>query len=71
MPGPASPRAVDGRRLRSERTRRYIIEAYLALLREGPGVQTAAQIAELCVTLCGPAADALNGATLRAYGRKG
>lgn len=32
---------------------------------------SAAQIAELCVTLCGPTADALNGATLRAYGRKG
>jgi AcrR family transcriptional regulator len=42
----ASPPAVDGRRLRSERTRQYIIEAYLALLRERPGVPTAAQIAE-------------------------
>jgi len=37
---------IDGRRLRSERTRQYIIEAYLVLLREGPGVPTAAQIAE-------------------------
>jgi AcrR family transcriptional regulator len=46
LPEPASPRVVDGRRLRSERTRRYIIEAYLALLRENPGVPTAAQIAE-------------------------
>lgn len=37
---------TDGRRLRSERTRQYIIEAYLALLREGRGMPTAAQIAE-------------------------
>jgi AcrR family transcriptional regulator len=37
---------IDGRRLRSERTRQYIIEAYLALLQENPGVPTAAQIAE-------------------------
>ncbi|WP_428660852.1 hypothetical protein [Reyranella sp.] len=37
---------IDGRRLRSERTRQYIIEAYLALLRESPAVPTAAQIAE-------------------------
>jgi AcrR family transcriptional regulator len=37
---------IDGRRLRSERTRRYIIEAYLAMLLEGPGLPTAAQIAE-------------------------
>jgi AcrR family transcriptional regulator len=37
---------IDGRRLRSERTRQYIIEAYLALLRESPRVPTAAQIAE-------------------------
>ena len=37
---------IDGRRLRSERTRQYIIEAYLALLREDPQVPTAAQIAE-------------------------
>jgi AcrR family transcriptional regulator len=37
---------IDGRRLRSERTRQYVIEAYLALLRESPGVPTAAQIAE-------------------------
>ncbi|MCW5737676.1 MAG: hypothetical protein KIS73_26370 [Enhydrobacter sp.] len=46
VPLPASSRAVDGRRLRSERTRRYIIEAYLSLLRESPGIPTAAQIAE-------------------------
>jgi len=37
---------IDGRRLRSERTRQYIIEAYLAVLRESPRVPTAAQIAE-------------------------
>jgi AcrR family transcriptional regulator len=37
---------IDGRRLRSERTRQYIIEAYLAVLRENPIVPTAAQIAE-------------------------
>lgn len=37
---------VDGRRLRSERTRQLIIEAYMALVREGSGVPTAAQIAE-------------------------
>lgn len=46
MSEPSVFRAVDGRRLRSERTRRYIIEAYLSLLREGPGVPTAAQIAD-------------------------
>ena len=37
---------VDGRRLRSERTRRLIVEAYLALLRENAQMPTAAQIAE-------------------------
>ena len=37
---------VDGRRLRSERTRHLIIEAYLDLLRCGPGMPTAGQIAE-------------------------
>lgn len=42
---PASGQA-DGRRLRSERTRQAIIEAYLALLRRSPGMPTAAQIAE-------------------------
>ncbi|MGZ5869930.1 MAG: TetR/AcrR family transcriptional regulator [Croceibacterium sp.] len=42
------PARVDGRRLRSERTKQLIIEAYLALLRENPVVAmpTAAQIAE-------------------------
>lgn len=43
---PARAVEIDGRRLRSERTRRYIIEAYLAMLREGRGLPTAAQIAE-------------------------
>lgn len=39
---------IDGRRLRSERTKQLIIEAYLSLLREHPVVPmpTAAQIAE-------------------------
>jgi AcrR family transcriptional regulator len=37
---------VDGRRLRSERTRQLIIEAYMALVRESSAVPTAAQIAE-------------------------
>ncbi len=36
---------MDGRRLRSERTKQLIIEAYLALLRESPDVPTGAQIA--------------------------
>jgi AcrR family transcriptional regulator len=38
--------AVDGRRLRSERTRQLIIEAYLSLLRDSSQVPTSAQIAE-------------------------
>ncbi len=37
---------VDGRRLRSERTRLAIIEAYLELLRRDPRMPTTAQIAE-------------------------
>jgi AcrR family transcriptional regulator len=37
---------IDGRRLRSERTRRLIIEAYIALVRETGHMPTAAQIAE-------------------------
>lgn len=51
-PGPpvaaSRPARIDGRRLRSERTKQLIIEAYLALVRENPVVQmpTAAQIAE-------------------------
>jgi AcrR family transcriptional regulator len=38
-------RPVDGRRLRSARTRQLIIEAYLALLRDNPQIPTAAAIA--------------------------
>jgi len=43
-----TPARIDGRRLRSERTKQLIIEAYLALLRENPVVAmpTAAQIAD-------------------------
>jgi AcrR family transcriptional regulator len=37
---------TDGRRLRSERTRRLIIEAYMALVRESSQMPTAVQIAE-------------------------
>jgi AcrR family transcriptional regulator len=44
FPSPSS--RVDGRRLRSARTKQAIIEAYLALLRESPQIPTAAQIAE-------------------------
>ena len=40
----AKPR-VDGRRLRSERTRQNILEAYLELLRLNPLIPTSAQIA--------------------------
>ena len=42
------PARIDGRRLRSERTKQLIIEAYLALLRENPStpMPTAARIAE-------------------------
>src|SRR4029450_2446223 len=44
-PPPRPPR-VDGRRLRSERTKQLIIEAYLALAQENsPQVPTAAEIA--------------------------
>jgi AcrR family transcriptional regulator len=42
----ASASVLDGRRLRSERTRQHIIEAYLALLRDNPRPPTASQIAE-------------------------
>jgi AcrR family transcriptional regulator len=37
---------IDGRRLRSERTRRLIVEAYMALVRETGQMPTALQIAE-------------------------
>jgi AcrR family transcriptional regulator len=40
----AKPR-IDGRRLRSERTRQGIIEGYLELLRRNPQIPTSAQIA--------------------------
>ena len=42
------PARIDGRRLRSERTKQLIIEAYIALLRENPvtSMPTAARIAE-------------------------
>ena len=43
-PSPGQP--VDGRRLRSERTRQRIVEAYLSLLGQDPQVPTAALIAE-------------------------
>jgi AcrR family transcriptional regulator len=43
---PSEVRKVDGRRLRSERTRQAIIEAYLELLRRDPRMPTAAQLAE-------------------------
>jgi AcrR family transcriptional regulator len=45
MPGKTS--RIDGRRLRSERTKQLIIEAYLALIRENPltPTPTAAEIA--------------------------
>ncbi len=43
----SSPHKIDGRRLRSERTKQLIIEAYLSLAREmSPRVPTAADIAE-------------------------
>ena len=40
------PRRLDGRALRSERTKQLIVEAYLALLRESPEIPTAARIAK-------------------------
>lgn len=40
------PGRIDGRRLRSERTKQLIVEAYLVLLREGNRNPTAAQTAE-------------------------
>jgi len=46
MPTPKSAK-IDGRRLRSERTKQLIIEAYIALAEEmSPRVPTAAEIAE-------------------------
>jgi AcrR family transcriptional regulator len=40
------PGRIDGRRLRSERTKQLIIEAFLALLRDNPVMPTAVQIAD-------------------------
>ena len=40
------PLRIDGRRLRSERTKQLIIEAFLSLLRDSPQMPTAVQIAE-------------------------
>lgn len=47
LPATAKPVRIDGRRLRSERTRQLIIEAYLALIRENPSMPmpTAQEIA--------------------------
>jgi AcrR family transcriptional regulator len=42
----AKPVRIDGRRLRSERTRQLIIEAFLLLLRESTHMPTAVQIAD-------------------------
>jgi AcrR family transcriptional regulator len=44
--GARKPRRMDGRALRSERTKQLIIEAYLDLLRESPEIPTAARIAK-------------------------
>ena len=46
MVGESKNAVVDGRRLRSERTRQYLIEAYMALLRQSPRPPTASQIAD-------------------------
>jgi AcrR family transcriptional regulator len=46
MAASSSANAIDGRRLRSERTKQFIIEPYLALLSETSRVPTGAQIAE-------------------------
>ncbi len=44
--GQAASGKIDGRRLRSERTRQLIIESYMSLVREKHEVPTAQQIAE-------------------------
>lgn len=46
MPPRSKAARIDGRHLRSERTRQLIVEAYMALVRESPQVPTAAQIAD-------------------------
>ena len=43
---PRRPARIDGRHLRSERTKRLIVEAYMALVRESAAMPTAVQIAE-------------------------
>ena len=43
---PSRTNELDGRRLRSARTRQLVIEAYMELLRDNPAIPTAAQIAE-------------------------
>jgi AcrR family transcriptional regulator len=45
-PPSSKPARVDGRRLRSERTRRLIVEAYMSLVRENAQIPTAMQIAD-------------------------
>ncbi len=45
-PRVAATGKVDGRRLRSERTKQLIVEAYISLLREGSKAPTATRIAE-------------------------
>ena len=42
----SKPPRIDGRRLRSERTKQLIIEAFLSLLRDNSQMPTAVQIAE-------------------------
>jgi hypothetical protein len=44
-PTASKPTRIDGRRLRSARTKQLIIEAYLTLLRESSQIPTAATIA--------------------------
>lgn len=46
MVRPLATSRIDGRRLRSERTRQAIIDAYLALLRDRPRMPTSSEIAE-------------------------
>ena len=46
LPLATRPVRIDGRRLRSERTRQLIIQAFLLLLRENPHMPTAVQIAD-------------------------
>src|ERR1700716_414049 len=41
----SAPRRIDGRLLRSKRTKQVLIESYLELLRKNPQIPTAADIA--------------------------